>query len=394
MVATMNGKREGWTRVAFGDVIKNVNTFVTPRELPAETPYLAGEHLDAGALRVARMGRVDDPLFPPTFKRWVEAGQTLLHSRSPDKIAVPDFAAVTGEKLFVLAPLSEDVLPGFVPLLLQSDAFSVYVRRVSRGSVNKYLNWTALKEYEFDLPPLHEQTRIMRIMNAVRSAAQNAEAVAGGLDVAGAAAVVKLLSPEVHPMRRFGEIAAIEKGVSYTTADYCEEGQGHPFLNLKSAGRGGQFAPDGTKWVTDACAARHRAEVGDLFIANTDLTPERKLVGAPFFYPGVTCERHAAFSMDLSRVSPIEDGIDTAFLHALLNLPASRAFMRRNSPGSTVAHLRVGSVPDLMVPVPATARERDEAVRVAQQFSSAASSFRSAEVHASRLGSNLLRSLM
>src|SRR4051794_36162865 len=106
------------TPVRIAEVVRNVNTFVDPSSLPGER-YLAGEHVDEDDLRVNRWGLTTDDNFPPTFKRWFEPGHTLLHSRNPKKVVVPDFGGVTGEKLFILEAIAPDVLePALLPYLL------------------------------------------------------------------------------------------------------------------------------------------------------------------------------------------------------------------------------------------------------------------------------------
>lgn len=93
----------------------------------------------------------------------------LYHSRNLTKLCCPDFAGVTGEKLFILRVHRPDrLLPTLLPFLLTTEHFDSYVRTHWSGSTNKFLNKTPLMKYEFTLPPLREQRRIAGAVEAAR----------------------------------------------------------------------------------------------------------------------------------------------------------------------------------------------------------------------------------
>lgn len=155
------GMKKGWTRVRLGDVVENIDHYFD-RNAGEVARYVAGEHIDEGSLTVRRFGLTTDSLFPPTFNRRFRAGDVLFHSRNIAKLARPDFDGITGEKIFVLrvkhdAPL----LPDLLPFLLQADAFSDYCGRMWAGSTNKFLNKTPLMRFDFALPPIEEQRRLV-----------------------------------------------------------------------------------------------------------------------------------------------------------------------------------------------------------------------------------------
>jgi len=157
---------DGWTRVRLGEVITRTSKRCTPEVSPG-VRWIGADHLDEGDLSVRRWSTTDDPMFPPTFYFSVPSDSVLLHSRNPKKVAILPFDAITGEKLFCLAPVDASALDSrFLAYQLQSDHFHEFVGRWLSGSVNKFLNWTALARYEFALPPIEEQQRIVEILVA------------------------------------------------------------------------------------------------------------------------------------------------------------------------------------------------------------------------------------
>jgi type I restriction enzyme S subunit len=212
----MSSTRKGWTRLQFGDVVENVNDQPKRATLPLVTRYIAGEHVDENRLTIDRWGTLGDDLVPPTFKRRFQPGDVLFHSRNLKKIAVPDFGGITGEKLFVLRSRSPSLLQDFVPYLLLSPAFTAYAEASWSGSVNKFLNWTPLERYEFDLPPIEKQRRLAHIFKANRLVADR------HYDAAKSAArlfrsrledvFARLDTDPSSPKQALGEIARVERG--------------------------------------------------------------------------------------------------------------------------------------------------------------------------------------
>lgn len=167
----LNLDKSTWTTHRFGDVATNVNQYYVP-DRDGVLPYVAGPHIDADMAMVSTYGSTDDAKFPPTFRRIFEPSDVLLHSRGIEKIAVVDRRGVTGEKLFVLRTLDRRILsPRFLPWLLRSPAAHDYFENNFSGSVNKFLNWRPLANFELSLPPMGEQERIADLLWSIEHTA-------------------------------------------------------------------------------------------------------------------------------------------------------------------------------------------------------------------------------
>jgi type I restriction enzyme S subunit len=157
----------GSNLVKLGEVVENINDFFD-RGSGQVIKYVAGEHVDEGDLSVRRFGQTSDDVVPPTFNRLFKAGDVLFHSRNIKKVAQPHFDGLTGEKLFVLRSRdNERLLQDFIPLLLLSPKFFDYAEKHWAGSTNKFLNKTPLMAYEFVLPQILEQRRVLDAIDAL-----------------------------------------------------------------------------------------------------------------------------------------------------------------------------------------------------------------------------------
>ena len=88
-------------------------------------------------------------------------------------------------------------------------------------------------------------------------------------------------------VKSLGEIAALDKGLSYKGGGLADEGVGMPMVNLGCFQGRGMFNVDRLKWYRGSYRERHLVQAGDLVIANTDMTQNRVIVGSPALIPKV-----------------------------------------------------------------------------------------------------------
>ncbi|MEU4874728.1 restriction endonuclease subunit S [Streptomyces sp. NPDC021608] len=155
-----------WNRVTLGEVARHITDRVAPETSGLER-FLAGEHIPSQDLRIREWGIIgEDPIGPMFYKRFQPSHVLYVSRRSYlRKTAVPDFSGITGEKTFVLESRDEDeLLQSFLPFVLSAERFHQYAIKNSRGSVNPYLNWKELSQYEFILPSIDEQKRLANLL--------------------------------------------------------------------------------------------------------------------------------------------------------------------------------------------------------------------------------------
>jgi type I restriction enzyme S subunit len=157
--------------------------------------------------------------------------------------------------------------------------------------------------------------------------------------------------------RNFGEVARLVKGITYTSDQYCEPGEGAAFLTFKSVAKNGGYKPEGIKYYSGPISVQQELKDGDLLIANTDLTRAGDIVGCPIVVPRLP-NAAVTMSMDLSKIEVNVDLLDKRFLAYALMLDEARTFMKDNASGSTVLHLKTSKVPLLSLLVPESLEEQ------------------------------------
>ncbi|MDA9856228.1 restriction endonuclease subunit S [Paracoccaceae bacterium] len=165
--------KAGWTRVAFGDVVRKVSDKVDPWETGLER-YVAGDHMDTDDLRIRRWGLIGDDYLGPAFHMRFKPGHVLYGSRRTylRKVALADFEGITANTTYVLETRDPKVLmPEMLPFIMQTEAFHENSIARSKGSVNPYVNFSDIACFEFSLPPIQEQARLVDTLKTAEDAA-------------------------------------------------------------------------------------------------------------------------------------------------------------------------------------------------------------------------------
>lgn len=177
-------QKPAWRRVKFGDVVRQCKEKADPETSGLER-YIAGDHMDTDDLRLRRWGEIGSGYLGPAFHMRFKPGQVLYGSRRTylRKVAVADFDGICANTTFVLEPKNPgELLPEFLPFLMQTDAFNDFSVKNSKGSVNPYINFSDLAQFEFALPPSDEQANLVEALAAFEESLESTESLSEAAD--------------------------------------------------------------------------------------------------------------------------------------------------------------------------------------------------------------------
>ena len=158
---------------------------------------------------------------------------------------------------------------------------------------------------------------------------------------------------------KLGDVAKITRGISYKSSDYSTKNDisAEAFVNLKCIAADG-FKNEGIKYYKGKHKKDQSACVGDLLIANTDLTRNREVIGNSIIVPKLDRDR-ICFSHHLTKITILDQTIiDKKYLYYLLKSPKVRAYMVGNSDGTTVVMLPAKAIQKLEVDLPDLATQQ------------------------------------
>jgi len=224
------------------------------------------------------------------------------------------------------------------------------------GAAQQHFNIGAAKEVKINIPPLPTQQKIASILSAYTSLIQNNTRRIKILEEMAQIIyrewfvnfrfpgheAVRMVESELGPVpegwekKKISDISILFRGRSYGSDNLVEEG-GHPFLNLKCLDRDGGFRSSGIKRYQGPYKETQTATEGDIVIAVTDMTQERRIVAHAARIPRME-EPLSVISMDLVKIVP-KEGIYSEYLYGILRHSSFADEIKQHANGVNVLHL-------------------------------------------------------
>lgn len=371
--------RKGWTRVAFGDVVRLSKERTKDPEADGFDRYVGLEHLDPGDLKVRRWGDVADGT---TFTTVFRPGRVLFGKRRAyqRKVAVADFAGVCSGDIYVFESKEPNVLlPQLLPFICQTDSFFEHAIGTSAGSLSPRTNWKSLAKYEFALPPLEEQRRVARVMQDLQLSESSLEKLAATARSCAYSLLDRVFDPQEARTAangsktapsgwvRLGDLAPLQPGYAFKSSEFSNNG-----VRLL---RGSNVGVDETFWdesQTRYWPTSRRNEFADYVLNEDDIViaMDRPFIAAGFKVARLGADDLPALLLQrVGRFLPTDESIREvvwAFVH-------SRSFrlqLEAQQEGTDLPHISKNQIDSTLVPKAALA-DRSQTTIWAHAFRSA-----------------------
>jgi type I restriction enzyme S subunit len=285
---------------------------------------------------------------PPGTTVFAKIGEALKQNRV--RFLIMD--TIVDNNMMGAIPNKDVVDPKFLYYLLSE----FDIAGTATGTALPYLTVGTLVESTFKVPQVPIQRRIASILSAYDDLIENSQRRIKILESMARALYrewfvhFRFPGHENHPrvtsplgeipegweVKKLGDVADTYRGRSYRSVDLAEEG-GLPFLNLKCLERDGGFRRSGLKRYIGEFKDIHVAKKGDIVMAVTDMTQERRIVARAALVPTMESE-FGIFSMDLVRIEP-KPKFPKAFLYSLLRHSSFADEVKQHANGANVLHL-------------------------------------------------------
>jgi type I restriction enzyme S subunit len=343
--------KTGWTRLAFGDVVQLVRARSSDPEGDGFARYVGLEHLDPGDLRIRRWGNVSDGT---TFTNVFRAGQILFGKRRAyqRKVALADFDGVCSGDIYVFEPKGDESLPELLPFICQTDRFFEHAIGTSAGSLSPRTNWDSLAAFEFQLPPLDEQRRILSVLLRATDLRAASDLVTDRLSALSSSAAAQRFAElwKRYPSQRIGA-AVLDSayGPRFPATDYTPAGNAWTIRTTDFAPRGAiRFETVPGARLDDSVVRQHRLVDGDFLLSrsgeyaglvrlfNGEDAPDKAFVPAAFLI---------RFRLNRSVLSP-------QFLLEYCESPDGARRLQQLATGSAQPNISGTAFMDLKIPLP------------------------------------------
>ena len=168
VVGELQLDKSKWSLIKFGDVAIQQKKSVD-RDNTDLTRYVKGEHMGSENLHLREWGELTDEYLGPAFIREFEEGDILYGSRRTylRKVVIAPFSGITSNTTFVIKAYEKRIDKRLLPFIMMSEGFTENSIRNSKGSVNPYINWKDIANYEFLLPPKDQQAKLAELLWAM-----------------------------------------------------------------------------------------------------------------------------------------------------------------------------------------------------------------------------------
>jgi type I restriction enzyme S subunit len=277
--------------------------------------------------------------------------------------------------------------PAFLAAFLQLPVTRQTMLSLAGGAAQPKLALYKIEGLELPIPPIATQRKIAAILSAYDDLIENNNRRIKLLEETARRLYrewfvdfrypghenVPLVDSELGPIPEgwsadpVGDHAAVIRGRSYRGSDVVNDG-GIPFINLKCIARDGGFRRDGIKRYAGEFKDAHKVRPGDIVMAVTDMTQERRLVARAARVPDMG-EEYGVVSMDLVKILPKD--VPPEYLLGILRYSDFPDRVKAHANGANVLHLHPDRITDYVAPfaAPATARHYSHQVAPVQHLS-------------------------
>ncbi len=345
---------EGWKTVKFGDIAKHISKRVEPSETELDI-YVGLEHLDPDSLNIKRHGVPSDVAGQ---KLLVKKGQIIFGKRRAyqRKVAVAEWDCICSAHAMVLEGNPDRVIPGFLPLFMQSDVFMNRAVAISEGSLSPTIKWKALSEQKFVIPSKVDQLKfteiggeISRGSEVLTEAIESSRALyasivrkmlLGGNDYKALFGKLTTLLPAGWKLVKLGDV--LER-VQYGTSDAVHEKGTVPVLRMMNI-EGGRITNTDLKYSRLQIADLESIKLypGDILFNRTN---SMEWVGKTGMFD---LEGDYAFASYMLRLEVKKNIVTPDFVNRYLNLPVVQYRLKAfATPGVSQANINPSSLKSL-----------------------------------------------
>lgn len=369
-----------WQPLVLGQCLRHLfdHRGRTPKKLgaaftPSGVQVISAKLVSGGRLNLDRERRY---VSREIYDRWMPVklaeADVLLTSEAPlgEVAMVPsDGTLCLGQRLFALRTDPSVLDPHFLYYWLRSPSGRSALNERSSGTTVLGIRQAELVKVEVSAPPIRLQRRIGTLLGSIDDLIESNRRRVDLLEEMarviyrewfvrfrypgheGVSLVDSPLGPipEGWEIRAIGDLASIDKGLSYKGAHLGELGV--PMANLKCLRPGGGFRRDGAKPYDGPFKPRHQVSPGDLVMANTDLTQAGTVIGSPAFVPRSGFESGGIASHHLFIIRPMER-VARQWLYESFRDDRFRSHARGVASGTTVLGFRPLDLAAYQVPVP------------------------------------------
>ena len=280
VVSELQLNKSQWSLTKFGDVAIQQKQSVD-RDNTELTRYVKGEHMGSEDLHLREWGELTDEYLGPAFIRKFDEGDILYGSRRTylRKVVIAPFEGITSNTTFVIKANEKRIDKRLLPFIMMSEGFTDNSIKNSKGSVNPYINWKDIANYEFLLPPKDQQAQLAELLWAMDEVIEKEIASFNTYQLFFKRYLFDSVSGKLSKNfpnwneYLFGSLGESYGGLSGKSKN--DFGEGSPFINYMNVFSNSKIDPLKVDYVKIVNGEnQNEVQYGDILITGSSETPE------------------------------------------------------------------------------------------------------------------------
>lgn len=331
-------------------------------------PLIRTPNIGRGRLNLNGVHRVSEKIYLQRTQRGIPQKNDLILAREAPAgnvaIIKNEEKVCLGQRTVLIRPLPDKANPDYLTYYLLSPQQQYNLLGTANGATVAHVNLSTIRNLKIQLPPINIQCHIVDILSAYDELIEVNQKQIRLLEEAARRLYrewfVDLRFPghEDTPITdgipagwtslALSQIFDYTRGKSYSSEELSNT-DGICLINLNNVNAWGGYKRGVEKRFTGTYSENHEVKSGDIIMAVTDMTQERRLVGHVALVP-VLAEK-ALISMDLIKITPKEP-VTHYFLYSMLRFSSIAEQISQYANGANVLHLRPENIARLKAHIP------------------------------------------
>lgn len=331
-------------------------------------PLIRTPNIGRGRLNLNGVHRVSEKIYLQRTQRGIPQKNDLILAREAPAgnvaIIKNEGKVCLGQRTVLIRPLPDKANPDYLTYYLLSPQQQYNLLGTANGATVAHVNLSTIRNLKIQLPPINIQCHIVDILSVYDDLIEVNQKQIRLLEEAARRLYrewfVDLRFPghEDTPITdgipagwtslALSQIFDYTRGKSYSSEELSNT-DGICLINLNNVNAWGGYKRGVEKRFTGTYSENHEVKSGDIIMAVTDMTQERRLVGHVALVP-VLAEK-ALISMDLIKITPKEP-VTHYFLYSMLRFSSIAEQISQYANGANVLHLRPENIVRLKAYIP------------------------------------------
>lgn len=338
-------------RYKFSEIAYNITDKRMPNPEDKDL-YIAPNNLDTETLSVYEYGYKVEL---KGSKLIMHKGDMLFGRREPQlkKAAIAPHDGLFSAHGMIFHPREETIVKEFFPFFIASDYFMDAAIRISVGSLSPTVNWSDLKDLEFDIPEIDEQRQYAKILWGIIRSKKAYKELISQTDELVKSQFIEMFGDGVdnHLDWKSGIISdyffvkggkRIPKGMTF-----CSEITGHPYLRTTDM-KNGTIIDDDVHYIDENVfnhISRYVVAGGDIYLTNVGINLGMAGI-IPDKYDGANLTENAV------KLLPKTKELLSEFVSHYINMPQTQKYIEERKMAVGVPKLAVFRIESMPIIVP------------------------------------------